>query len=310
MRSRPSVRRGGFTLLEVLLASALAVILMAALYVALDVQLRLAAAGRDSIEQATLTRAIVMRLETDLSSGLGPVAPPIDNSAKNSARGSGMGGGATGGAGAPAGGGATGGATGGAPSATTGGGTGTDPMADTGTVVEEETTSTVSFSAGVIGSSDQLVIYAARVAGIGRNIDDSGDGPNPADARRVVYWMTDMGLARQELPWLTSQENLNSTDPVIEDGKEEKDYVIAEEATRVQFEYWDGSAWSDTWDGRDTNADGITLKGPPMAIRVRFWLKLPGEGPGQTVEKEFRHTIAIRAAAGPATADTSTTQPE
>ena len=56
-------RRGGFTLLEVLLASALAVILMAALYVALDVQLRLADAGRESIEQATLTRAIVQLRE-------------------------------------------------------------------------------------------------------------------------------------------------------------------------------------------------------------------------------------------------------
>ena len=316
---RPTRRRGAFTLLEVLLASALAIVLMAALYVALDVQLRLAAAGRDSIEQATLTRAIVMRLESDLSSGLGPVAPPIDNSAKNSARGSGsgMGGGATGGgatgAGAGTGGGATGGppGTGGTPGGTTGG-TGTDPMADPGgTVVEEEVmTTTVSFGAGVIGAQDQLVIYAARVAGVGRNVDDSGDGPNPADARRVVYWMTDGGLARQELPWLTSDENMNSAGPVIESGKEEKDYVIAEEVTGLQFEYWDGSAWADTWDGRDTNADGITLKGPPMAIRIRFTLKLPGENPGETVEKEFRHTIAVRAAAGPATPDTTTVPPE
>src|SRR5688500_3125221 len=127
----PTRRRGGFTLLEVLLASALAIILMAALYVALDVQLRLAAAGRDSIEQATLTRAIVMRLEPDLSSGIGPGAPPIDNSAKNSARGSGSGAGAaTGGGAAPTGGGTTGGGTTGGTTGATTGGTGTDPMAD------------------------------------------------------------------------------------------------------------------------------------------------------------------------------------
>ena len=43
-----TARRGGFTLLEVLLASSLAIVLMAALYVALDVQLRLAAEGRDA----------------------------------------------------------------------------------------------------------------------------------------------------------------------------------------------------------------------------------------------------------------------
>ena len=70
--------------------------------------------------------------------------------------------------------------------------------------------------------------------------------------------------------------------------------MIAEEVTQVQFEYWDGTAWADTWDGRQTNADGVTLKGPPMAIRVRFWLKVPGANPGETVEKEFRHTIARR----------------
>jgi hypothetical protein len=307
MTLRSQSRRGGFTLLEVLLASALAIILMAALYVALDVQLRLAEAGRESIEEATLTRAIIMRLEGDLSTGIGPVAPPIDNSAKNTAKGSGMGGGAAGGSGAAAGAGANAGGSGGGTSGT-GSGSGSGTGSDTGAVTEATTTDIIPFTAGVIGSTDQLTIYAARVAGIGKNVDDSGEGPNPADARRVTYWMTDKGLCRQELPWLTSQQVQNSTDPVIEDGKDEKDYLIADEVTRVQFEYWDGSAFQDTWDGRTTNADGKTLLGPPMAIRVHFWLKLPGQNPGETVEKEFRHTISIRAAPGPATADTTTPQ--
>jgi hypothetical protein len=297
----------------VLLASALAIILMAALYVALDVQLRMAAAGREAIDQSTLSRAIIMRLEADLSSGLGPVAPPIDNSAKNTARGSGSGMGGSGPSGAGAG--ATGAGATGAGGTSSGSGTSGGTSADggmgsdTGAVVEEVTTDTIPFTAGVIGSSEQLTIYAARVAGIGRTVDDSGEGANPADARRIVYWMTDKGLARQEQPWLTAQQVQNSTDPDIEEGKEEKDYVIADEVTRVQFEYWDGSAWQDSWDGRETNADGKTLRGPPMAIRVHFWLKLPGENTGETVEKEYRHTIAIRAAAGPATADTTATQP-
>jgi type II secretory pathway pseudopilin PulG len=298
-------RRGGFTLLEVLLASALAIILMAALYVALDVQLRLAEAGRESIEEATLTRAIIMRIEGDLSSGIGPVAPPIDNSAKNSAKGSGMGGSGAGGAGAAAGAGAN--ATGGGSPNSGTGGSGSGTGSDTGAVTEAATTDIIPFTAGVIGTTDQLTIYAARVAGIGKNVDNSGSGPNPADARRVTYWITDKGLCRQELPWLTSQQVQNSTDPVMEDGKDEKDYVIAEEVTQLQFEYWDGSTWQDTWDGRTLNADGITLLGPPMAIRVHFWLKLPGEEPGQTVEKEFRHTIAIRSAPGPMTPATTTT---
>ena len=48
--------RPGYTLLEVLLASAIGVLLMGALYVAMDVQLRHAQAGRELIEQGTLVR--------------------------------------------------------------------------------------------------------------------------------------------------------------------------------------------------------------------------------------------------------------
>jgi hypothetical protein len=57
------------------------------------------------------------------------------------------------------------------------------------------------------------------------------------------------------------------------------------------------------------NSDGVTLKGPPMAIRIRFWLNVPGPEPGEQIEKEFRHTIAIRSAPGPAAsaADTAAT---
>ena len=305
MRLAHRGRRTGFTLLEVLLASVLAVVLMAALYVALDVQLRLASAGRDSIEQATLTRAIVQRFENDLGSSIGPVAPPINTGGSGGSGGTGGGGsggtgaGATGGAGAAAG--AGGAATGGA---------GATPMEGEAVTEVVAASDTIPFQAGVIGETDRLTIFATKVAGQGKNLDESGAVPTPADARRVTYWMTDRGLARQELPWLTGEQVVNTTDPIPEDGKEEADYVIAEEVTRIQFEYWDGSAWADTWDGRQTNADGQTLKGPPMAIRIRFWLNVPGVNPGETVEKEFRHTIAVRGAAGPAVpTETETSSP-
>jgi hypothetical protein len=291
MRLQP--RRGGFTLLEVLLASALAIVLMAALYVALDVQLRMASEGRDAIEQATLTRAIVQRFENDLAGGLGPVAPTPDTSGGGRSGGSGGGGGGAGGAGA--------GGTG-----ASGSGSGTTP--EEGSAVTEMVTATdsITFQAGVIGETDRLIIYAARVASLART-DESGEVPTPADARRIMYWLTANGLARQEVAWVTSEQATNTTDPVPEDGKEEKDYVIAEEVTQLQFEYWDGSMWQETWDGRQLGPDGITMKGPPMAIRVRFWLRVPGTEPGEMVDKEFRHTIAVRAAAGPAVPDTAAT---
>ena len=307
MRRSLPARRGGFTLLEVLLASALAVILMAALYVALDVQLRLADAGRESIEQATLTRAIVQRFENDLAGSVSPVAPAVETG-RSGQGGSGSGAGASGAGAAAAG--ASGAGASGAAAGTSGAGTsgaGTTGM-EGEAVTEVVMSDTIPFQAGVIGASDRLTIFTVKVAGQGKNLDETGEMPTPADIRRVTYWASDKGLARQELPWLTSEQVINSTDPVAEDGKEESDYVIAEEVTRVQFEYWDGSAWSDTWDGRQTNADGKTLKGPPMAIRIHFWLNVPGPNPGETVEKEFRHTVAVRSAAGPAVPDTETTQ--
>jgi prepilin-type N-terminal cleavage/methylation domain-containing protein len=292
MRISRSVRRQGFTLLEVLLASALAVVLMAALYVALDVQLKLAADGRDAIDEATLTRAVVMRLENDLACSVGPVVPPIGNGGASS--------GSTGAAGATT------------PPATTPMGGGTTPTAPatadpaaTGEAVMEmaSVTATMPFQAGVIGEGDRLTIFMSKVAGLGKLADESPDGAGESDIRRVTYWMTATGLARQELPWVTSENAMASTDPIFDDGKEERDYVIAEEVTRVQFEYWDGSGWIETWDGRTLKDDGKTLKGPPAAIRVRFWLNVPGVERGTTVEKEFRHTISVRSAPGPAVPD-------
>ena len=261
--------RSGLTLLEVLLASALAVVLMAALYVALEVQLRLANTGREAVEQATLVRAIVQRLNNDLTGGLCPTTPPADTS--------------------------------GAATTTTE----TDAAASATSAVT--TSDTIAFGSGVIGESDRLTLFVSRVAGAGRNIDESGETPLPSDIRRVMYWLTDHGMARQEIPWVTSERLQTSTDPDFEDGKSEKDFVIADEVTKLQFEYWDGSAWASSWDGKALAADGKTPRGPPAAIRVRFTLRLPGDHPGQTVEKEFRHTVALLTAGGPATADTAQT---
>jgi hypothetical protein len=61
--------------LEVLLAAAIGVLLMAALYVAMQVQLDHARAGRDAVEQSLLVRALLRRMSNDISPGLGPTLP-------------------------------------------------------------------------------------------------------------------------------------------------------------------------------------------------------------------------------------------
>src|SRR5712692_2877610 len=95
MRLRP--RRPGFTLLEVMLAAAIGVLLMAGLYTALNLTLSHAQAGRDKVEQATLARSLFTRIAGDILNNLGPPKPPQSGSSAGGAGGGGGGGGATGG---------------------------------------------------------------------------------------------------------------------------------------------------------------------------------------------------------------------
>src|SRR5438067_3265753 len=91
--------RKGFTLLEVLLAAAIGVLLMAALYVAMQVQLDHAQAGRNAVEQSLLVRALLRRMSNDITPSL---APPLPNTASGANAGAGGAGGAGGAAAAPA----------------------------------------------------------------------------------------------------------------------------------------------------------------------------------------------------------------
>ena len=60
-------RRSGFTLLEVVLATGIAVMLLGGLYVAVDMQLRLAQESRDVVQESTLSRALFDRMDNDAS---------------------------------------------------------------------------------------------------------------------------------------------------------------------------------------------------------------------------------------------------
>src|SRR5258708_3414418 len=76
MRSGPvSMARPAFTLLEMMLAASITVLLLAALYVAVDLQLRHAATARDLVEETTLARTLLNRVANDIEPGLGTPDP-------------------------------------------------------------------------------------------------------------------------------------------------------------------------------------------------------------------------------------------
>src|ERR1700681_3422355 len=68
-------RRSAFTLIEVVIALAIGLLLLAALYVALDLQSRMAQIGRDTVQQSTLVRSLFTRVGTDITASLAPPDP-------------------------------------------------------------------------------------------------------------------------------------------------------------------------------------------------------------------------------------------
>lgn len=283
--SRRSIRRG-FTLLEVLLASAIAVLLMGALYVAMQVELQQASEGREMIERATLARAIINRVSIDLSPSITPPKATSKAQAASSAAAS------------------------------------STASSSTTSQAATQATTAIPFQAGLVGTNTQLIIFTTRVTSTtdvlnSLNGTQAPDTPVPSDLRRVAYWIAQNGgLCRQEIPWVTSDLTYQSTDPVMEDGKTEDDYIIAREVTDLIFEYYDinnatvdDAGWTDTWDGTVLSPDGMTPQGPPTAIRITFTIQTTAPD-GKKTDKAYKHVIPIITASGPnpMSAD-STTQP-
>lgn len=286
--------RPGYTLLEVILASVIAVILLGALYVALDLMLSRMDAGRDAVGGNDLARAIVVtRMTADLAGTLGPLPPKSGGSPADQSAAGGTGTQSTG-------------------TQSTGTGTGTQQSTaaagattgTTGTDAPDPTTSPAAtgvdlpFAAGVIGTDKQLVVFAGR-APDGLTDPAAAADPNAvlgADFKKIVYYLASDGggLCRQVRPMVTADGVWNTTDP---DTSTEATDVIAPEVRDVTFEYYDGGTWQGSWDGSETSDDGVTLLGPPRAVRVTLTLEFPGKG-GTTTQKRVQQVFPIRAAVG------------
>src|SRR5262245_52193261 len=94
MRTSPvPTARPAFTLLEMVLAAAVAVLLLAALYVAMDLQLRHAEAARDVVVETALARTLFNRITADVTPSLGQADPMRYQSSQSGSGGSGGGGG-------------------------------------------------------------------------------------------------------------------------------------------------------------------------------------------------------------------------
>jgi prepilin-type N-terminal cleavage/methylation domain-containing protein len=294
MRIRPS--RPGFTLLEVLLAAAIGVLLMAGLYTALNLALSHAQAGRDKVEQSTIARSLFRRINNDVQTELAAYRP------SPSASGGGMGGGASGAAGAGGQSSGTGAQSGGTSSTTQGGSSSSSSSSNVSGLG-----GTFQFNQGVQGDNSMLVLYVSRVP---TELDPSWNGdvvPIVSDLRRITYWRSSGGLSRQEIKIATSDDDAVSGLPT--DLPDDPSLVLAPEVQSVTFQYFDGTNWQDSWDGTQTPSSGGKYpQGPPVAIAVTIELAIPGTSTesGDPKRKTYRHVIAIPTANGTSSSSSST----
>jgi hypothetical protein len=98
------------------------------------------------------------------------------------------------------------------------------------------------------------------------------------------------------VPIATSLDATTNLPPGLPD---ESSYILAPEVKDVQFEYFDGTNWNDSWDCTTLGADGITPIGPPTAIRIHLKIETPGSTPGSPAKlKSYTSTIGILTANG------------
>ncbi len=278
-------RRSGFTLLELLLASMIAAILLGALYLALNSTLEQTQASRDAADVEDLSRGAFNRIAIDLSSVLGPLPPKIAGTAGASSAAMDM----TGMTGMT-------------------GDDGTDPAAMTDP--SATAAANIPFHAGIIGVTDgerkYLVIFASRVPNVlstpgalvqGPDIT-SGSQQVPSDLRRIIYWKgSNGGLCREERLWVTADGVGNSTTP---DLSNEGSNTIVDDVVDFNVQYADGSGgWLDAWDGTTSSASGSGMSGPPRAIKVTLVLEFPNARPGgDPIQKTYVQVIPLRTAPG------------
>ncbi len=284
--------RAGFTLLEILLATLIAVLLLAALYTALNVTLQQVQTSRDAVEVEDLARGVFNKVTVDLNGTLAPLPP---KSGGNSAASGGPT--STPSAGTTPSSGSTSPATSTAPTTTTpstttpADGT-TDPAAPGATDNATAFTAAPMFQGGVVGQEQLLVLFLGKTPeAFGRYGENSQQVRS--DQRQVVYkFVSGRGLYRAERPWVTADNLTMDLDPDSPDS-----VLLAEEVTDLLWEYSDGSTWANSWDGTVPGPDGVTPLGPPRAVRLTLTLAIPS-GKGELLTRQVSQTIVIRSAPG------------
>jgi hypothetical protein len=261
--NRLRARRSAYTLLEIILVTAICILFLGALFVAMDMQLRYVQAGRDVSEQSGLARALLGRMSSDIAHSLTPPAPAFFSSSSL------------------------------LPSAT-GAASGSGTAGSSSNSASATSNSKFQFDFGLQGERSKLTLYSC---GLPPEIDPQRNELG-GDLRFITYWIAQSdqapsGLARLELMRVTSDVAGQLPAP---GSAEEAACVIAEEVKSLEFRYLDKKGWNTTWDGTATGADLLTLVGPPRAVEISLSMTMPIEYGRVNTKPDlrvFRHVVAV-----------------
>ncbi len=256
----------GFTLLEVLLAMSLSMMLLAALYTAIQLHLKFAQRGPEQVRRMQLARAIVARIARDVRAIVPYSAPPDQSSSSTTADSA---------------------ATGATTSTTTSTGSATTGGTGSTTATTETDASLTSDQTifGVLGGTDWLQFYIGESL---PNLDDtelamsSGSVAQVSNIQRITYALTVLNTQQdaqgriQRLALVRSQVAAVGAER-LDSGGDDADFratteYLCDNLAMVQFQYWDdySGTWLDSW--------GVDIPiAPPRAIKVFISLLTPDE---------------------------------
>ena len=285
-RSPSRIRRAAFTLLEVLIALSLSLVLISAIYSAVSLHWRYEQVGRERIDRAQLSLAVLRLMSEDVGSVM--FTPPTSTTQEEEE------------------------AAEATPPTTP-----TTPTTPSPTEVTTTTTTTDSTQAalGIVGTADQLQLDISQPAREDFVPEESGTPsgttlPATSDNVRVTWSLITPTTAeandsgRRSLtvnPALARQlaDRLRGVVEVEEDTHHNvalaDSSILAREVVSLQFRYYDGYSWVDEW-------DSVVKERLPRAIEVTIGFIKPDYKPagslnlpGQVTIIPIKHVILVPA---------------
>ena len=261
--------RSGFSLIEVLIALALTVLLLSAIYSAVGLHLRFQTAGRGQIYEAQLTRAVIRKMDEDF----GGVVLFIDQSEEKDE------------------------------SSSVENLDQLDDVSDSALTVGGLESAGTPPTFGIVGTADFIHLCVSRPL---RDLSyDSIYSESTGSGRSNDLLTVTYGLGPVDFDLLVDpgRPKYSNLPPVSFEGRPETgfarrsidlyafdaatdvleaDHVIAPTITELQFAYFDGTAWLESWDSR-------LIGGLPLAVRVTFGLWY---APPKSKEAGYQYTSA------------------